>query len=137
MIFLRKKCLGHKGLWPALLMALVLLGVAGWFLLARFEQARTVRYVIPTSAAQGAAVNFPREINFVIGVRDILVVENQDEVVHSFGPFVVLPHTTLVKRFNEVKVYQGGCSLHRNRQMKLVVHPAPWNIFQEGPTGLE
>lgn len=137
MIFLRAKRLDHKILWPAWLVALLLLSVAGWFLLARYDQARTMRYVIPAGAGQGAAVTFPPEIDFVIGVRDILVVENQDEEVHSFGPFVVLPRTTLVKRFDEVKVYQGACSLHRDRQMRLVVHPAPWNIFQEGPTGLE
>lgn len=135
--FKEMKRLDHKILWPALMVALVLLSVAGWFLLARYDQARTMRYVIPAGAGQGAAVTFPTEIDFVIGVRDILVVENQDEAVHSFGPFVVLPRTTLVKRFNEVKVYQGACSLHRDRQMKLVVHPAPWNIFQEGASGLE
>ena len=135
--FKKKKRLDHKVLWPALVATLAFLSVAGWFLLARYEQARTVRYVIPAGAGQGAAVTFPTEIDVVIGVRDILVVENQEEAVHSFGPFVVLPRTTLVKRFNEVKVYQGACSLHRDRQMQLVVHPAPWNIFQEDPTGLE
>jgi hypothetical protein len=142
MIFLKKNRFDDTILWSALLMVLLLLGIGGWLLLAQYAQVRTVRYVIPAGAGQRLAggervITLPTEIDFVIGVRDILMVENQDEVVHNFGPFMVLPHTTLVKRFKNVRVYQGACSLHRDRQMRLVVHPAPWNIFQEGATGLE
>lgn len=118
-----------------LLLMLVVLGTAGWTAVSRWEQARTVTYVIPPGTSQRLAageeaVDFPNELVFTIGVRDTIVIENQDETVHTFGPFVILPHTTLTKRFDNVRIYESTCTFHQDEQMKLVVNPAPWHIFQ-------
>lgn len=117
-----------------LLLILVLLGTAGWPALNRWEEARTVTYIIPPGTSQRLAagqevVDFPNELIFTIGLQDTLVIENQDDTVHTLGPFVVLPHTTLTKRFNQARVYESVCTFHKNQQMKLIVNPAPWDIW--------
>ncbi len=131
MLALKKKFLN-----PKLLLALLLLGALGCFLIAgQWGKVRTVTYVIPPGASQKLAageeiVDFPNEITLTIGVRDTIVIENQDDAVHAFGPFTILPHTTLTKRFKTPRVYESACTFHKDQQMKLVINPAPWDIFQ-------
>lgn len=118
-----------------LLLILLVVSAVGWPAFTRWEQARTVTYVIPSGTSQRLAagekgVEFPSELVFTIGVQDTIVIENRDEAVHTFGPFVILPHTTLTKRFDKARVYENSCTFHKDRQMKLIVNPAPWHIFQ-------
>lgn len=108
------------------------LGSVSWLMLGQYQKIRTITYVIPAGASQLMAegkdvVNFPSELIFTVG--DTLVVDNQDEAVHSFGPFTILPHTTLTKHFERVNVYQNNCTFHQDRQMKLIVQAAMWSIF--------
>ena len=128
----------YKTFIPIVLPSLIVLPLAiiiGWFVLVGWEEARTVAYVIPpgTNAqlANGEDVlDIPEEIVLTIGLHDILVIENQDNVVHTFGLFTILPQTTLTKRFTTPHVYQNVCTFHPNREMKVVVKPAPWDIFE-------
>ena len=94
---------------------------------------QTVTFLIPPGTqerldAGEEAVDFPSEI--AINVGDTIVIENQDDAVHAFGPFTILPHTTLTKRFETAKVYENTCTFHQNKKMKLVVNSSGWNIFQ-------
>jgi hypothetical protein len=138
MITLKKIRANYKTLIPIILPSLVLLPLfmgAGWFVLIGWEKARTATYVIPpgTNArlAQGEDVlDIPAEIKLTIGVKDTLVIKNQDNVVHTFGLFTILPQTTLTKRFTTPRIYQNVCTFHENREMKVVVNAAPWDIFQ-------
>lgn len=121
----------------ALLLPLVI--IIGWFVLIGRENTRTVTYVIPSGTnarlANGEDVlNIPEELVLTVGVKDTLVIENQDNVVHTFGLFTILPHTTLTKRFTSPRVYQNVCTFHENREMKVVINPAPWDIFSEVET---
>ncbi len=130
MASLKKKILNPKSL-----SLLLLAGVLGWFIVGQWEKTRTVTYVIPPGASQKLEageeiVDFPNEITLTIGVRDTIVIENQDDAVHAFGPFTILPHTTLTKRFKTPRVYESACTFHKDQQMKLVINPAPWDIFQ-------
>ncbi len=131
---LKKSSILHKILNPKLLLLIVLLGASGWIMNGQREKVRTVTFVIPSGTSQQLAageevVNFPNEINLTIGVQDKLVIKNQDDAIHNFGPFVILPHSTLTKQFNTVQTYQNVCTFHQDRQMKVVVNPAPWDIF--------
>lgn len=120
---LSKKLLG----W--IIAGLLLVGTLVWFVTGPYETLRRVVYVIPPGVAAGqATLEVPDQIVLTLGIQDILVIENQDEVFHTFGPFVIAPHTTMTQRFEHVVNYQGACSFHQQRQMSLVVKPAPWQV---------
>ncbi len=139
MAILKKIRSNYKTLIPVVLPSVILLPLAiitGWFVLMGWEEMRTVSYVIPpgTNArlANGEDVlDIPEEIKLTVGIKDTLVIENQDNVVHTFGLFTILPQTTLTKRFTAPRVYQNICTFHENREMKVVINPAPWDIFGE------
>jgi len=110
-----------------LVLVILMILAAGWFLMILRENMRTIRYTIPPGTGRGlAAVDFPEEIILTVGWRDTIVIENQDDQLHLFGPFVVGPQATLTKRFDKPQIVQGNCTFHPSRQMKLAVRPAPW-----------
>ncbi len=128
-----RKILNFK-LLLILLLILLLMGTLGWFIAGQREKTRTITYVIPPGTSQQLeagqdTIDVPSEIVLTVGVRDTLVIENQDDVFHSFGPFVIGPHTTLTKRFKLARVYEGACTFHQTQQMKVVINPAPWDIW--------
>lgn len=95
--------------------------------LGQQEAWRTVTFVIPAGAAAGqTVVAFPNEVVLTVGLKDTIVIENQDDEIHLFGPFVVAPRSTVTKQFKTPALYQGECTFHQARQMTLVVEPAPW-----------
>ena len=111
------------------LLVLVVVGLVGWYAVARYQRLHTITFVIPRGtserlAAGEAVVQFPEELVFNVG--DTIVIENQDEAVHAFGPFTVLPDTTLTKRFTSARTYRNSCTFHQNRQMTLTVNSAWW-----------
>lgn len=117
-----------------LALVLLLLGALGGMAVTKRQQTRTLTFVIPSDtgrqiAAGQIAVNFPDEIVLTVGIQDTIVIENQDDVIHSFGPFVVGPHSTLTKRFEVPITYDGACTFHPEQHMRLVVNPAPWDFF--------
>ncbi len=119
----------HKKLLLWIMVGLLLVGTLIWFVAGPYETMRRVVYVIPPGVAAGrATLDVPDQIVLTLGVQDTLVIENQDEVMHTFGPFVIAPHTTMTQRFRHVVNYQGSCSFHKERQMSLVVKPAPWQL---------
>ena len=113
--------------------ALLLFAALSWFALGQLETARTVTYVIPPGTKQSIetgrpGVEFPDEIVFTVGLKDTIIIENQDDVIHSFGPFVVAPNSTLSKRFDRPVVYEGACTFHQDEHMRIVVKPALWDF---------
>jgi hypothetical protein len=120
--------INKKILWRVLL-GLGLVSLLAWFFATRYETARQIVYVIPPGVGAGqVTLKMPDEIVLTLGVKDTIVIENQDDVIHTFGPFVVAPHTTMTHRFYNVVNYQGVCTFHQERQMSLVVKPAPWQL---------
>jgi hypothetical protein len=120
----------NKKLLRWIILGLLLVGALIWFVTGPYETMRRVVYVIPPGVAAGqATLEVPDQIVLTLGVQDTLVIENQDEVIHTFGPFVIAPHTTMTQRFERVVNYQGACSFHQERQMSLVVKPAPWQLY--------
>jgi hypothetical protein len=112
-----------------IILGLLLVGLIGWFVAQQYDTWRRVTYVIPPGVASGqVALDIPDEIVLTLGVKDTIVIENQDDAIYTFGPFIIAPHTTLTQRFYHVVNYEGVCTFHKERQMKLVVNPAPWQI---------
>lgn len=119
----------NRSLLLRIIPALLLLGLLGWFAAGQYESVRRVVYIIPPGVGSGQVTfDMPDEIVLTLGVKDTIVIENQDDVIHTFGPFVVAPRTTLTQRFYHAVNYEGVCTFHRERQMKLVVNPAPWQL---------
>ncbi len=94
-----------------------------------YESWRTVTYTIPRGVEAGeTTVVIPDEIVLTVGVKDTLVIENQDKVIHSFGPFIISPESTFTQRFRRPVVYDAVCTFHEDQQLRLVVNAAPWSI---------
>jgi hypothetical protein len=119
----------NKILLLKIILALFLVSLLGWFVAGQYESARRVVYIIPPGVGSGqVTLDVPDEIILTLGVKDTIVIENRDNVIHTFGPFVVAPQTTMTHRFYHVMNYEGVCTFHRERQMKVVVNPAPWQL---------
>lgn len=106
---------------------LLVLAMFAWLAFSQREASRRIVYVIPPGTAAGqVTVDFPSEITLTLGYKDTLVIDNQDDAVHTFGPFVIAPRSKLTKRFTRALVYEGACTFHQEQQMRLVVKPGAW-----------
>jgi hypothetical protein len=67
----------------------------------------------------------PSRIRLTLGVRDILVLENRDEVPQIFGPTLMMPGQSFQLPFAVASSYQFACTAHASGQMTVVVDPYP------------
>lgn len=111
--------------------ALGLVAVAAWAALAPLRPGSPeVVYVIPkgTGAKREAGTRpsvLPSQVDLVLGIRDVLVLRNEDEVEQRFGPLAVPPGATYRLPFHTPAEFQLACSLHKDSQVVIKVHPAP------------
>jgi hypothetical protein len=67
----------------------------------------------------------PDRIRLTLGVRDVLVLENRDEVPQVFGPTLMMPGQSFRLPFARASSYQFACTAHASGQMTVVVEPFP------------
>jgi len=67
----------------------------------------------------------PSEIRLTLGVRDVLLLRNLDDVPQVFGPTLMMPGQSFRLPFEMVSSYQFACTAHASGQMTIVVDPAP------------
>ena len=67
----------------------------------------------------------PQRIYLALGVRDILVLKNLDEVPQMFGPTLIMPGQSFTLPFNLATEHQFACTAHLDGQMTVVVDPEP------------
>lgn len=67
----------------------------------------------------------PDEIRLTLGIRDILVLQNQDDVPQTFGPVLMMPGQSFRLPFEQVSEYQFACTAHASGQMAVIVDPYP------------
>jgi hypothetical protein len=67
----------------------------------------------------------PSQIHLTLGVKDILVLRNDDEVPQMFGPVLIMPGQRFELPFRLASHYQFACSLHANGQLAIDVDPEP------------
>lgn len=114
-------------------LAIVIAAVGGgsWAALGAIPAgSREQVYVIPkgTWAQRYAGKDvqvLPSEIRLTIGVKDILVLRNDDDVPQMFGPVLIMPGQRFELPFRQASHYQFACSLHTSGQLAVVVEPAP------------
>ncbi len=67
----------------------------------------------------------PSHIRLTLGVRDILVLRNQDDVPQTFGPTLMMPGQSFRLPFERAAEYTFACTAHASGQMTIVVEPNP------------
>jgi len=114
-----------------ILAAACALGVAAWAALLPIRSAsRDEVFEIPqgTWARRMAGDRLeilPDEIRLTLGVRDVLVLKNLDDVPQIFGPTLMMPGQSFRLPFAAASSYQFTCTAHASGQMTIVVEPFP------------
>jgi hypothetical protein len=67
----------------------------------------------------------PDRIRLTLGVRDILVLKNLDDVPQIFGPTLMMPGQSFSLPFEHASEYQFACTAHASGQMTVIVDPQP------------
>ncbi|HYL01389.1 MAG TPA: hypothetical protein VEU78_09340 [Steroidobacteraceae bacterium] len=67
----------------------------------------------------------PDHIRLTLGIRDILVLRNRDEVPQIFGPTLMMPGQSFALPFAQASEYQFVCTAHASGQMTIIVEPYP------------
>jgi len=67
----------------------------------------------------------PDHIRLTLGLRDILVLENLDDVPQIFGPTLMMPGQSFRLPFELASEYQFACTAHVSGQMTVIVDPYP------------
>lgn len=67
----------------------------------------------------------PAEIRLTLGLRDVLLLRNRDEVPQVFGPTVLMPGQSFRLPFGQAGSYPFACTAHLSGQLLVVVDPAP------------
>ena len=67
----------------------------------------------------------PSHIRLTLGVRDVLVLRNRDEVPQQFGPTLLMPGQSFRLPFEVASTYTFACSAHLNGQLLVVVQERP------------
>jgi plastocyanin len=67
----------------------------------------------------------PNRIHLTLGLQDILVLRNRDDVPQTFGPTLIMPGQSFRLPFERAAEYQFACTAHASGQMVIVVDPHP------------
>lgn len=67
----------------------------------------------------------PDQIYLALGVRDLLVLRNLDEVPQMFGPTLIMPGQSFKLPFELAAEYDFACTAHASGQMRVVVDAEP------------
>ena len=124
--------------WRAALAAcaVLVLGVLAWAALAPLDVAsRDELFEIPhgTYARRMAGDRveiLPDTIRLTLGVKDVLLLRNLDEVPQVFGPALIMPGQSFRLPFERASTYSFACTAHASGQMNVIVEPGPSGAWQ-------
>lgn len=72
----------------------------------------------------------PSQIHLVVGIHNVLMLKNSDDVPQIFGPTLLMPGQTLQIPFTRPSENYFACTAHASGQLVVVVEAAPtwpWN----------
>ena len=113
------------------LLAAALAGGLGWAATAPIVPAsRDQLFEIPkgTYARRMAGEKveiLPDTIRLTLGINDVLLLRNLDEVPQAFGPALVMPGQSFRLPFEVASTYSFACSAHAKGAMSVIVEPGP------------
>jgi hypothetical protein len=67
----------------------------------------------------------PDQIRLTLGLRDVLVLRNLDDVPQIFGPTLMMPGQSFRLPFGVASLYTFDCTAHPSGQMTIAVDPFP------------
>jgi hypothetical protein len=67
----------------------------------------------------------PTRVFLTLGIRDVLLLKNLDDVPQIFGPTLMMPGQTFRLPFEVASSYQFACTAHASGQMTVVVDEQP------------
>jgi hypothetical protein len=125
--------------WALAILAVLAIGGLVWTgLTPASAEMREVTHTIPKGTYQrrmhGEDVEiFPQKIYLTLGVKDILVLVNNDDVPQLFGPVLMMPGQSFRMPFNQASEYQFACTAHVVGYLTVIVAPQPpwWKLFIE------
>jgi hypothetical protein len=124
--------------WRAALVVLFvsLLGTLAWAALAPLgSDSRDELFEIPHGtyarrmAGQPVEI-LPDTIRLTLGLKDVLLLRNLDEVPQVFGPALIMPGQSFRLPFEQASTYSFACTAHASGQMNVIVEPGPSGAWQ-------
>ena len=67
----------------------------------------------------------PDMIRLTLGLNDVLLIRNLDDVPQTFGPTLMMPGQSFRLPFDRAASYQFICSAHASGQLTIDVEPEP------------
>jgi hypothetical protein len=141
-----RRVMGNRLLyWVLIPLASIAVAALAWAALAPVSSAsREQVYVIPKGTWEHRQAGhhldvIPSRIRLTIGVKDVLVMRNQDDVPQLFGPVLIMPGQSFQLPFHRPSEYLFTCPLHSNGLLTIVVEPMPepgWERLRWRATGL-
>jgi hypothetical protein len=122
--------LSHEHPWIPILAAAALSTVAWAAFTPVIFASREETFEIPKGTwARRMAGNkveiLPSHVYLTVGIRDVLLLKNQDDVPQIFGPTLMMPGQSFRLPFEVASSYQFACTAHASGQMTVVVDPQP------------
>ena len=117
--------------WLGILLVSIAIGAAAWTALTPIGPgSRDVLFEIPRGTwARRMAGNkieiLPSKIRLTLGLEDVLVLKNMDDVPQVFGPTLMMPGQSFRLPFAVASDYQFTCTAHASGQMTVSVEPMP------------
>jgi hypothetical protein len=124
----------HARWWGIVLVGLAL-GASAWAALTPISStSRDVIFEIPKGTwARRMAGNkieiLPSRIRLTLGLKDVLVLKNMDDVPQVFGPTLMMPGQSFRLPFAIASDYQFACTAHASGQMTVIVEPLPESVW--------
>lgn len=120
-----------RGLRWLLLAAMPCLAALAWATLAPIHvDTRDEPFEIPKGTwARRMAGNkveiLPSTIHLTLGIHDVLLLRNLDDVPQVFGPTLIMPGQSFRLPFEVASTYSFACTAHASGQMNVIVEPHP------------
>jgi hypothetical protein len=129
---------GRAWLWwsPVIVVLVLALGWAG-FAPIRVESREHLVEIPKGTYERRMAGNpveiLPSTITLTLGLDDVLLLRNLDDVPQTFGPTLMMPGQSFRLPFEQAASYDFACSAHASGQMRVDVKPVPtwpWQKIQ-------
>jgi len=113
------------------LLLVFVLALLGWAALAPLSvDSRDALFEIPPGTwarrmAGDKVEILPDTIRLTLGLDDVLLLKNLDDVPQVFGPALIMPGQSFRLPFEHASTYSFACTAHASGQMSVVVDPHP------------